>query len=459
MTSGSLRLRLLLAGAISILLALALSATGLTALFSAHVERRLDAELGVFLDQIVAGLDTDPQSGKLRVMRAPSDPRFDVPLSGLYWQVAFDDTVLRSRSLWDSVLQLPHDRLADGALHRHVIPGPSADELLTLERSVTLPARLGSQTVRVATAITLSDVHDATWSFALDMLPYLVLLALFLIGAAAVQVTVGLRPLKRVSERLRTIRKDAHARVGADDFPEEIKPMALELDTLLSARQAQIEQARARAGDLAHGLKTPLQVLLGDVDRLRARGMTDIADEVEQVAHVMRRHVERELARARMAAGSGTSVSKVGDVVGQVVSVLSRTPAGAALSWEIAVNDNARASIDPDDLAEALGNLLENAARHARSAISIGAHCDNGRITIRIQDDGPGIPEDQIGRILERGVRLDQSASGAGLGLAIVQEIAEAWDGSLTLQPLERGLAVDLCFKAATDAALENRAT
>lgn len=450
MNNGSLRLRLLLAGAVSILLALALSATGLTLLFSRHVERRVDAELGVFLDQIVAGLDIDQKTGKLHVTRPPSDPRFDVPLSGLYWQVILGDTMLRSRSLWDSQLHLPEDELENGSLHRHVITGPAGADLLTLERSVTLPERLGGQTIRAAVAVTLSDVHDATRAFALEMLPYLVLLALFLIAAAAIQVTVGLSPLKRIRERLRSIHRDPQARLGADAFPTEIQPMALEIDALLGSRQTQIEKARARAGDLAHGLKTPLQVLLGDVDRLRARGMSDVADEVEQVAHSMRRHVDRELARARMAAGSGTAQSGIAEIVGRVVSVLSRTPAGAALDWQVDISPDARAAIDPDDLSEALGNLLENAARHARSKLSVGTHTDGDRITIRIEDDGPGIPADQIGHILQRGVRLDQSASGAGLGLAIVQDIAEAWNGSLALVPLDQGLRAELNLKFAS---------
>jgi len=444
MTRGSLRLRLLLAGAISILLALALSATGLTVLFYRHVERRVDTELGIFLDQIVSGLAQNKASGALELTRTPSDPRFEVPLSGLYWQVSSGDTALRSRSLWDNVLPLPDDELADGALHRHVIPGPLAGELLTLERHVRLSTRAGGQTVRVAVAVSLDDIRNATRDFAFDMLPYLILLALFLIGAAYIQVSIGLRPLHRIRQRLRAIRQNPDARFGTADFPQEIRPMALELDTLLTDRQTRIEKARARAGDLAHGLKTPLQVLLGDVERLRTAGMNAIANDVEHVAHTMQRHVERELARARLATGSGQAVSNVSEVIGRVVSVVSRTPAGSALDWDIDVNKQAHAAIDPDDLAEALGNLLENAARHAQSRISVGTFSEDGRITIRIVDDGPGIPEDRIDRMPERGVRLDQSAGGAGLGLAIVQEIAETWDGTFRLRPMTPGLAVEL---------------
>jgi len=147
MTRGSLRLRLLLAAALSVLVALALSAFGLTLLFERHVERRVDAELGVFLDQIVAGLDR-AADGSLVLTQAPADPRFEEPLSGLYWQLRAGDAVLASRSLWDATLALPPDELPDRAVHRHRIAGPGGAELIVLERSVTLPERLGGGILR-----------------------------------------------------------------------------------------------------------------------------------------------------------------------------------------------------------------------------------------------------------------------------------------------------------------------
>ena len=371
MTRGSLRLRLLLAGAISILLALALSATGLTVLFYRHVERRVDTELGVFLDQIVSGLAQNKETGALELTRTPSDPRFEVPLSGLYWQVSFDDTVLRPGRCGTACCNCRTTNWPMAPCIGISFPAPVSGNLLTLERSVKLSPRAGGQTVRVAAAISLGDVRTATRDFAFDMLPYLILLALFLIGAAYIQVSIGLRPLHRIRQRLRAIRQDPDARFGTADFPQEIEPMALELDTLLTDRQARIEKARARAGDLAHGLKTPLQVLLGDVERLRSAGLNDIADDVEQVAHTMQRHVERELARARLATGTGLAASNISEAIERVVSVVARTPAGAALDWAFDVDEQAIVVIDPDDLAEALGNLLENAARHARSQVSI----------------------------------------------------------------------------------------
>ena len=446
MNRGSLRLRLLLAGSVSILVALALSALGLPLLFERHVERRAVAELAIHLDQIVAGLDRGA-GDRLAVTNPPADPRFARPLSGLYWQLRVGDTVLRSRSLWDETLVLPADALADGSIHEHHVPGPDGTQLIVLERNVTLPARLGGETLRAAVAIDSTDITAATRAFAVDLFPYLAIIALFLIVATYAQVTVGLRPLATVQRRLAAIRGGDARRLG-QSFPNEILPLAAEVDGLLDAREAQLDRARARASDLAHGLKTPLQVLSGDVERLRQKGEAPIADEIEQVAAAMRRHVDRELARARTAAGAPDARAAIAEVVERVRAVVSRTPDGARLTWTVDIPAAATARIDADDLAEALGNLIENAARHARTRVAIATSREADFVVVSVADDGPGIPEEQLESALARGTRLDRMGDGAGLGLAIVRDIAEAWAGRLTLGNGAEGLEARLALRA-----------
>lgn len=446
MNRGSLRLRLFLAGAVSVLAALALSGLGLTLLFQNHVERRITAELGGYLDQIVAGLDRGAD-GALIMTTALADPRFARPLSGLYWQIQSGDALLRSRSLWDTSLVLPDDALANGAVHKHRITGPGGAELIVLERSVTLPARLGGEPVRAVVALDAADLAAATWAFAADLLPYLALLALFLMAAAYAQVAVGLRPLATVRKRLAAIREGTAHRLGRA-FPDEILPLAGEVDALIEAREAQAERARARAGDLAHGLKTPLQVLAGDVEKLRAKGETEIADGIEQVATGMRRHVDRELARTRIAAGAPDARARIADVVQRVLAVVARTPEGARLEWAVDIPQESVGRIDADDLAEAIGNLAENASRHARRKVTLRARREADFIIVSIADDGPGIPEARLEEALARGGRLDRLGSGTGLGLAIVRDIAEAWGGRLEVSNGPAGLEVNLSVRA-----------
>jgi signal transduction histidine kinase len=214
---------------------------------------------------------------------------------------------------------------------------------------------------------------------------------------------------------------------------------------------------RARVGDLAHGLKTPLQVLTGSVDRLRAKGEQDIAQDIALAAGTMRRHVERELARARMAAGAPDATADVARVVERLIAVVGRTPAGSRLDWAVEIPAGTLARIDADDLAEALGNLIENAARHARRRVAIRAREETGLAVVTVADDGGGIPPERLDEALQRGGRLDNLGSGAGLGLAIVQDVAEAWGGRLRLRNGAAGLEADFSIPAAAAASTAER--
>lgn len=434
MTRGSLRLRLLAAGAASILIALALAGLGLTLLFERHVERRIVVELELDLRQLIGHLGRT-ENGTLLLERPLADPRFEEPLSGLYWQITDGPggAVLRSRSLWDGTLDLPTDRLRTGEVHRHTIAGPGGATLLILERHIALPQSLGGGSVRAAVAIDRGEIHVAGRAFASELVPSLAVLAAVLIAAAWVQVRVGLRPLDAIRRRLAAIRTGAAARLGTD-FPDEVQPLAAEVDSLLDTQDATIERARARAADLAHGLKTPLTVLADDAQQLRARGQAEFADEIAALVEGMRRHVERELARARAGVRArGGASQPVSPIAAQVVEVMRRTPRGKQLGWHIDIPADLAVGIDAQDLAEMLGNLVENAAQWARTSVRLCGWHDSDAAGLLVEDDGPGVPDRDIETVLARGGRLDATKPGAGLGLAIVGDLVETHGGSLVL--------------------------
>lgn len=431
----SLRLRLAIAGAVTIALAIGLATFGLTVLFAAHVERQAVAALSMQLDQVIAGLDASP-AGTLALATLPTDPRFSRPYGGLYWQVSTEDTTLRSRSLWDAAMALPLDELQDGTEHVHDIPGPEGQILLATERSVTLPERLGGGVARVGVAMDRAGLSTARAAFLRDLAPYAALLAAVLIVASLVQIAVGLRPLRAIGARVAAVRSGDTDRLGAD-FPAEVRPLASEVDALLEAREAEVVRARSRAGDLAHGLKTPLQALLGEAGRLRADGRDEVADSIEEIAGRMRAHVDRELARARVAVQGRDARADVAEVVAGVVRVLARTGEGGRLDWREPVPPGITVAADPSDLYETLGAITENAARHARKTVQIEAERDGADVVIRVIDDGPGIAPDRIEALMQRGARED--TRGNGLGLTIAADIAEALGGSLALSAAEAG--------------------
>jgi signal transduction histidine kinase len=445
----SLRFRLLAAAAVSVSLALIAAAFGLIILFEHHVERRLDQELETDLRQLIARIEIDAD-GRIHIGSELSDPRFKEPLSGWYWQIQDDIrlTLLRSRSLWDSKLDLPKDQLDLGVVHRHVFVGPVDQSLMVREQQVIMHPQTEARRLRVAVAMDRSELLVARQAFSADMLPYLALLALTLMGATWVQVRMGLSPLNHVRQGVLAISSGDAQRLP-DEFPDEVMPLVDEINELLGARDDAVERARAWTADLAHGLKTPLTALGADAQQLRNTGHAEMADNLDQLAQAMRQRVDRELIRARLRT-AGALVPMHTDmvaVVNGVIATLVRTPLGSRLDWHADLPEALEVDMARDDLTELLGNLMDNASKWAHDQVRISiAHDDGTRIII--EDDGPGVPYSELTNLVKRGVRLDEQTAGSGLGLAITRDILDAYGGQLSfLRSKLGGLAVSVQLK------------
>ncbi|HZP20753.1 MAG TPA: HAMP domain-containing sensor histidine kinase [Bauldia sp.] len=442
MSGGSIRLRLWSAAAISIVVALGLAGIGLRFLFERHVERRIASDLTVELNQLVAATAFD-SDGRLAVTPGLADPRFAVPLSGLYWQVEEIDgggAVIRSRSLWDTTLA-PTRRIGErGGVRVAELTGPGGALLVAAARTIT---DAGGRSFRAIVAEDHRAVEVSVDEYVSELAPALILLALVLIAAIFTQVTIGLAPLESLRAALSEVVGRRAARLEVD-APKEVRPLVDEINRLLAAQEKALKRARSAATDLAHGLKTPLQVISGEIRALRTKGEADLAGEIEKSLGAIRRHIDRELARARVAPGVAVGECAVAEVAARVVDVVRRTPGGRRLAIEVNVAPAVTASIDEDDLAEILGNLVENAARFARARLTVSAESTTEGTTIAVGDDGPGIPEEARQAALARGVRLDTAGSGTGLGLAIVADIADAYGGRVTLADAGPGLSVSV---------------
>jgi signal transduction histidine kinase len=347
--------------------------------------------------------------------------------------------MLRSRSLWDTTLRLPPDEPGPSEVHQHEVNGPGDARVLVAERGVLMT--VGDRRVRVRTAVAsdLSRAAVAVKAFAKDLFVALALLAAVLAIATSVQVSLGLRPLAVLRRGISEIRAGHRKRLPAA-VPSEVGPLVEEVNALIDAQEREIARSRGRAADLAHGFKTPLAALTSDAARLRERGDDKTAEDIEAVADAMSRHVDRELALARLRSGTGSTgaaMSELRPLVSSLLTTLARTSSGEKILFERSIPEGLRIPLDRTDLAEVLGNLLENAARHAKARVRIAAIADP--LSVVVEDDGEGIPEDQIARVLERGGRLDEQGSGSGLGLAIVQDVLEAYRWHLQITRSELG--------------------
>ena len=449
MSRLSLRLRLLIFGALATILALGLSTWSLARLFDRHTERVELRDLTNRLGHLASTVERG-REGRVQLDAPPRDPLYQRPYSGHYWQIEAGGERLRSRSLWDYELALPEP---DGAMSWvGSLPGPAGETLLVLERRLRVVDAAGEMPLRVAVATDRAALDQIRGDFLADLLPYTALLGVMMIGGGVVQVLVGLRPLSTLGQRIAALSAGRARRIG-EDVPAEIRPLAREIDSLISRREEELDRARLRAADLAHGLKTPLQALLGEASRLRAGGASPVAAGIEDIVGTMQAHVDRELARARLASGGGRSDPAT--VAQGVVSVLRRTPQGERVGFSIDVPAGLAVAIDRVDLTELVGALAENATQHAQSEVAITATAEpaGAMVRLRVRDDGPGVDPALLGSLTDRGARLDQRPGSTGLGLSIAAEICRNAGGRLELRNIEGGFDAETILPAAADGA------
>lgn len=457
---GTLTVRLVAVAVVWIAVALIAGGFLLAGLFEAHVQRSFDRRLEVLLEALVAVTDADTGAeGVIRVLGPQGDPRFEQPYSGLYWQINEGDTVrLASRSLWDKTLTLKSVPVQAGPegipVRRYEVVGPRDQMLRVIERDITLEQ---SETpLRYAVAGDLAEVEAEFRPFVVTLIWSLGALGLGLLAAVVIQVYVGLKPLDRLRDALGRVRAGRAERLEGD-FPSEVRPLVEEVNLLISHINEVVERARTHVGNLAHALKTPLSVLANEAERTEST----LSETVRRETDAMQERIGHHLARARTAATAGVlgQRAEIAPVLDGLRRALEKMYADKALAIEIAGTDADAApdlafSGDSHDLEEMLGNLMENACKWAESRVRVTVDAAaRGRLTLSVEDDGPGLKPDERNIVLARGERLDESVPGSGLGLAIVSEIAGLYDGKLTLgdAPLG-GLRATLDLPRAADA-------
>jgi signal transduction histidine kinase len=430
MNSGSLKLRLFLAAALAISISLVVAGFSFYFIFQRYVERQAIAELENHYIQLIASIRID-DTGQLRARATLSDPRFQKPYGGLYWQInETGQQSLRSHSLFDESLPLPKSGdLGQKSDKVHIIPGPNSSVLFADEKDIVLPTESGAERkLHITMAIDRHDIDEAVAGFGSDLSKGLGLLYAVLLTASFLQVVLGLLPLEALRRGVEAIRNGSSKSIQGD-YPTELRPLVEEVNGLIIEREQQLVRARQRASNLAHGLKTPLTVMGSLADSIAAVGMKDEAKHIHEGAAQMRNLVERELARARMASGHAVQLASLSENISRMINALKKTTDNDVLLWHTAIPATAQIAMEIGDLTELIGNLLDNARKWAKSQIYVSW---SDRV-LKIEDDGPGVPDDKLAAIQERGVRLDEKVTGTGLGLGIVRDLVEVYDFDLKL--------------------------
>ncbi len=258
--------------------------------------------------------------------------------------------------------------------------------------------------------------------------------ALIFIGIGVTMMRRGLSPFDELRARLTNVRNGSEKRLEGR-YPSEVQPLVNDLNALLDHRDEVVRRALGKAGDLAHGLKTPLAVLVLEAQRAENAGQHELAAEVRMQLDRMRRQIDYHLAHARAAASGSTlgARSSVLESATALARTLLRLHADRGLTIDVHVDANHAVQVQREDLDEMLGNLLDNACKFARSRVVITSSVNGPGLLITIDDDGPGLDPTLRDAVLQRGVRADEAAPGSGFGLAIVRELAELYGGSIVL--------------------------
>jgi signal transduction histidine kinase len=446
MRLNSLAFRLFATAAVWTLLVLPVAGAIIYSLYREDVQESFDAEL----KKLVAAISVDSMGGDEPI--APTnrfEPLFEVTYSGWYWQIKPLDPAggaqLVSASLATSSLPSPLENgvSADATGTRWMnVDGPKGEPIRIAEVIDTLGHERGAQRYSVIVAGPLDWLEDRIEKFRNRLTIALTLAGIGLVSVTLFQVRFGLLPLRKIERGLAAVRS-GEAQKLEGDLPAEIKPLQVELNALIQSNQDIVDRARTQVGNLAHALKTPLAVITNEAREEKSA----FGQKVAEQAQIMRDQVGHYLDRARMAAGAAVigRVTQVEPVVEPLVRALERIHGEKNVQITAACQPGARFKGEKQDFEEMLGNLLDNACKWARAKVlltveqSSPERAQPRRLVVTVEDDGQGLTPEQMARIGKRGLRLDETQPGSGLGLSIVADLVHSYRGRLDLASSPHG--------------------
>jgi signal transduction histidine kinase len=440
----SLTKRIISLSIIWIVITLVVTGVLLGRFYRDHTEGHYDAHVFTHVEELIAAIETDAD-GHLVLSRTPTDPRFHRLDSGWYWEVFNGGGSLqRSASLGGNHLDIS-EIILDENHEVQPLYGPGDQKLRGQVVHVSFPHESGAVTV-VATAPEMQitdDVHE----FYAHIISSFLVLGIGLSLAMFIQVSVALKPLKAIRSAIGDIRAGKMERLPRD-FPSDVQPLVDELNFLIDHNETLLKRARNQLGDLAHSVKNPLTVIRNEARNLSGKQGQLILDQ----SHVMANNIDHYLSRARIygkqdAIGYRTSVKSVIDDLSFAVEHIYKE---RMISIDLQCMKDRWFRGEEQDLEEMAGNLIDNAFKWAKSRVVVSCASDHNRLTLTIEDDGPGIDEQELDTITRRGRKLDERTPGHGHGLGIVEDIANLYGGSLELGRSELGgLKAELDLPAA----------
>lgn len=355
------------------------------------------------------------------------DEVFKRPFSGHYYQVMSGGHVVRSRSLLDHVLEVTPFAAGDYALKRTV--GPQRQPLIMLEAGYEKRGRL----LMIAVAEDYSPIEG---EFDVFQWRYVLITSAVLIGLIGLQMWVvrrGLRPLEQVRADVRRLEQGEIQQLKRA-VPTEVVPLVAEINRLIAIMAERLERSRNAVGNLAHALKTPFTALDQLLNSEELKAHPQLLAQLRGQSEVIGSFIRRELKRARLA-GAATPGRRfdLHQELPPLLTALKQIHRDRRLLVEWTIPPGLAYPAEREDMLELFGNLLDNACKWASSKILL-AVADGPGLSFSVEDDGPGAPQEKLAQLSERGLRLDESVGGYGLGLSIAREIVAHYRGEMRFE-------------------------
>jgi signal transduction histidine kinase len=407
---------------VMVIVGLVLAQTSLW-LFEMGLQRYLEAGLRDDSENLLVALVRGPQG--LQLDERHLSPAYQRPFSGHYFRIDFADSHWRSRSLWDQ--ELP--RLDHAGLHSNLQLGPEGQQLLVLRSDYR---RLG-QSISISVAQDYTPVRESFQRMRQVGLGLGLTGLLLILLLQRITVRRALRPLEKAREQIAQLQQGQRSQLD-DQVPVELEPLVAQINHLLAHTEDSLKRSRNALGNLGHALKTPLAVLLSLASSEKLDAQPELRKVIKAQLEQVQQRLNRELNRARLSGDALPGalfdcdvelpglLAMLNMIHGEHLDLSYVAPKGLQLPW------------DREDLLELLGNLLDNACKWADAEVRLSVVETGEGFELSVEDDGPGIPENQRDQVFSRGTRLDEQTDGHGLGLGIVRDIVDTWGGVLRLE-------------------------
>ncbi|MEM6247917.1 ATP-binding protein [Shewanella vaxholmensis] len=428
---NSLKARLVISALLFILVLLPLIGVALNDAFTEQVKSATKNELSAYVYSILAV--TEVENKQISIPELVLENRFNLIQSGLYAITTTEDASGKQTIVWHSqsfmgMVPPPH----------FTIPatGQSAFEQIELAEQPHLiysfSVSFTSQNQNVPVTIHIikdeREFQQQIDQFNQQLWTWLLILMFVMLVFQLSWLVWTLRPLARFTQELHSVEQGKSMQLSSQ-YPTELQAVARQLNILLNTEQTQRKRYRNALADLAHSLKTPLAVI---------KSQADLSEASSEQVSVISRIIGHQLKRAQTAAAASWHLGiRVDEVAAKLLRTLAKIYREPQINLSGEMADAAVFKGDEADLTEILGNVLDNACKAAKSTVKLTVTGDAYQLLICIEDDGPGISEALQNQIFERGIRADSYHQGNGIGLAIVRDLVDSYNGRISVSRSE----------------------